>query len=89
MVARVVQLSVFAALLLLALNVEAAVTASVDRADVEINESFTLKVLDRSECVAAIVPWPVVAPVHAAVPLRPLDSRPVVAAALPAVAPLP
>ena len=34
-----------AALLQWALNVEAAVTASIDRADVEINESFTLKVL--------------------------------------------
>jgi len=44
-VGRAVQALVFAALLLFALNVEAAVTASVDRADVEINESFTLKVL--------------------------------------------
>ncbi len=45
MVGRAVQALVFKALLLFALNVEAAVTASIDRADVEINESFTLKVL--------------------------------------------
>ena len=45
MVGRAIQALVFAVLLLFAVNVEAAVTASVDRADVEINESFTLKVL--------------------------------------------
>ena len=45
MVGRVTQISVFAILLLPALTVDAAVVASVDRADVEINESFTLKVL--------------------------------------------
>lgn len=45
MVGRAGQALVFAALLLFALNVEATVTASVDRTDVEINESFTLKVL--------------------------------------------
>lgn len=45
MVGRSTQIFVFATLLLSALTVEAGVTASVDRADVEINESFTLKVL--------------------------------------------
>ena len=45
MVGRTTQIFVFATLLLSALTVEAGVTASVDRADVEINESFTLKVL--------------------------------------------
>ncbi len=45
MVGRIAQLSVFVTLLLSAWTVEAGVTASVDRADVEINESFTLKVL--------------------------------------------
>ena len=45
MVGRTMQIFVFATLLLSALTVEAGVTASVDRADVEINESFTLKVL--------------------------------------------
>ncbi len=45
MVSRVLQVSLFVTLLLPALAVEAAVIASVDRADVEINESFTLKVL--------------------------------------------
>ncbi len=45
MVGRAGQALVFAALLLFALTVDATVTASVDRADVEINESFTLKVL--------------------------------------------
>ncbi len=45
MVGRAVQALVFKALLLFALNVAAAVTARIDRADVEINESFTLKVL--------------------------------------------
>jgi hypothetical protein len=44
-VARTIQTLIFAAALLLSMNVDAAVTASVDRADVEINESFTLKVL--------------------------------------------
>ncbi len=45
MVIRLMQVIVFAVALLLALNVEAAVTATVDRADVEMNESFTLKLL--------------------------------------------
>ncbi len=45
MVDRVSRALAIAALLFPALNVQAAVLASVDRADVEINESFTLKVL--------------------------------------------
>lgn len=45
MVGRVAQSTLFATLLLSALTTEAAVVASVDRLDVEINESFTLKVL--------------------------------------------
>lgn len=45
MVARTIQTLLFTAALLLATNVDAEVIASVDRADVEINESFTLKVL--------------------------------------------
>lgn len=45
MVGRSSQSLIVAAALLLAMQVSAAVVASVDRADVEINESFTLKVL--------------------------------------------
>jgi len=44
-VGRVIQSFLFFAALLLAVHANAAVVASVDRADVEINESFTLKVL--------------------------------------------
>ena len=45
MVSRVIQSFLFLAALLLAVHANAAVVASVDRADIEINESFTLKVL--------------------------------------------
>ena len=45
MVSRILHLLLLAAVLLLCVNTQAAVIASVDRADVEINESFTLKVL--------------------------------------------
>ena len=46
MVRRILQLALAsAALMLPALHAQAAVTATVDRGDVEINESFTLKVL--------------------------------------------